>query len=263
MDSFIEIRSNRYIHVDIYPHSTSSQTIFLIHGLGGRSEQWREQIPFLKENHTVVSLDLLGHGKSAKPKTQITKTYSFLAFDQDLQALFNKYAGEKNIIIGHSYGGALATALTLEHQDRINKLILLSPLPCTPIETPFIYKMPTFFLKMIRPYLEKRFERLAFSTTTNPALLSYERKASKINCMGIIKAMVNGMSRIPNIDVTMITVPTLTIMGERDELIPISAQVNYYQHIPYQEFEMISNASHMVMLEQPQAVNELLAKNLD
>src|SRR5580693_3351416 len=122
MDSYIEIRPNRHIHLSLYRHPTSPQTVFLIHGLGGRSEQWREQIPLLKENYTIVAADLLGHGKSAKPTANMKKTYSFSEFDLDLQTLFHKYSGERNIIIGHSYGGALAASLTMEHQDRIDKL---------------------------------------------------------------------------------------------------------------------------------------------
>src|SRR5579883_2109643 len=121
----IEIRPGRMINIVIHQHPTSDTTVFLTHGIGGRSDQWREQIKALKEQYTLIIPDLLGHGESDKPKQQATHLYDFSAFYRDLQAIFTRYASKKNILIGHSYGGALSTALALKFQDQVNKLILI------------------------------------------------------------------------------------------------------------------------------------------
>ncbi|MBA3840950.1 MAG: alpha/beta fold hydrolase, partial [Thermoleophilaceae bacterium] len=42
--------------------------IVLIHGITGSSEQWRHVMPLLADRFTVIAPDLMGHGKSDKPR---------------------------------------------------------------------------------------------------------------------------------------------------------------------------------------------------
>lgn len=262
MDSRVEVRPGRYIHVVTYPHHSSDTSVFLIHGLGGNANQWREQINLLKNQYTLVIPDLLGHGKSDKPNSN-PNLYSFPELDQDIQAIFNRYSSSNNIIIGHSYGGALATSLTLDHQDKISKLILIAPLPCTPNTTiPFMYRLPTFLMEMLRPFMEKRFQQLAFAPNADPRLIATEMKSNKANYMRVIKSMVQGMQSMPNIDLTMLHTSSLVIIGELDRVVSPDAQKEFYTHLPHHEIIIIPNASHMVMLEKPQDVNQTLMQFL-
>jgi hypothetical protein len=57
--------------------------ILLIHGIAGRSEQWLDTMNVLAEDHTVVAPDLLGHGRSAKPRGD----YSLGAYASGLRDL--------------------------------------------------------------------------------------------------------------------------------------------------------------------------------
>src|SRR5690242_21838589 len=104
MDNKIEIRAGRIINVFTHEKPNSDTNLFLIHGLGGRGEQWREQIKVLKNHYSLIVPDLLGHGNSEKPKPESNNPYSFPELTQDLQALFNRYSTKNNIVIGHSYG---------------------------------------------------------------------------------------------------------------------------------------------------------------
>ena len=48
--------------------AASGTTVFLVHGAGGRAEQWRLIWPGLLEaGHRVVAFDALGHGDSPAP----------------------------------------------------------------------------------------------------------------------------------------------------------------------------------------------------
>lgn len=257
MDSRIEIRRGRFIHLRLYKNPASDTTIFLIHGLGGRGAQWREQIDVLKDHYTLVVPDLYGHGNSDKPRPGKPSPYQFSEFDQDLQSLFCKFANTKNILIGHSYGGALATSLAIDHQDRVNALILIAPLPCTPVQhSPSIYLLPAFALELLRPWLELQFQHLAFDRHAPPALLKEELEAGKMNPLYVIQAMVNDMKVIPRIDITMLTIPVLLIHGEQDGIVPVSSQHDFYHFLPHCQFASIRQASHMTMLEQPMMVNQ-------
>ncbi len=264
MNNKIEIRPGRTIHISNYHHPHSQETVFLFHGLGGSGRQWREQIDLLKSKYSLVIPDLLGHGQSDKPKPDATNPYSFAELEADIQAIFAKYESHKNLIIGHSYGGALALVLAANHQDRVSHLTLISPTPCTPkLQIPRIYHLPTWLMELLRPLLDKQFQALAFDRTANPTLLAQELQAAKENPMYVIKALVNGMESIPLIDIATLTIPTLIITGEHDGIIPPAAQQGFYQAMPHHQFQMIKNASHMVMLEKPQQVNEIILRFIE
>ena len=44
--------------------------VLLVHGMAGSSATWRHVMPALAERFTVIAPDLLGHGESAKPRTE-------------------------------------------------------------------------------------------------------------------------------------------------------------------------------------------------
>jgi pimeloyl-ACP methyl ester carboxylesterase len=263
MEARIEIRPHRTISVTTYKHPTNPYTAFLIHGLGGRGAQWREQIHLLKQHYTVVVPDLFGHGNSDKPKPGAVNPYSFSEHEQDLRALFKQFSGEKNILLGHSYGGALSVGLAVEHQDQISQLVLFAPTPCTPnVSIPFIYQMPPMVMEVLRPWLEKVFQKSAFDKHDDARLLETEMIAGRNNPMYVIRAMIQGMKAMSRIDVTMLTIPTMIMLGETDNLILPAVSRQFYQAMPHHQFQTVAQASHMLMLEQPAKVNQLLQQFL-
>lgn len=260
MENHIEIRPGRTINLVTYPHPTSKETAFLVHGLGGRGEQWREQIPLLKDKYSLIIPDLLGHGKSDKPPSQNPNPYGFIEYTKDLEVIFKQYASSQNIILGHSYGGALAASLAFDHQNNVNKLILLSPLACTAMmKTPLVYYLPNGMLELLLPLLEKQFMRLAFDISANPNLVAEEAKAFRANPMHVIKSMIHGMKEIPTLDVAKLNTSTLMILGEHDDVIPPNVSKQFYNVLPHHQFEMIVHAAHMTMLEKPEQVNAYIS----
>lgn len=254
----MEIRPGRSLKISIYPNSSSQKTAFLLHGLGGREDQWKEQIAVLKDHYTLIIPHLLGHGESDKPTVGFFNPYTFEEFNRDIQAIFERYQSEHNIVLGHSYGGALAAALALDHQDKINRLILIDPMPCEPATMPFIYRLPVFMLECLRPQLDKAFQQMAFDPSASPDLLARESEAGKKNKLCVIKAMLTGMKTLPVLDIKQLTVPTLIIIGEKDKVISPVRIIDFYQALSHHRFEMIKQAAHMPMLERPQEVNQLI-----
>ena len=83
---------------------TNKIVIFFIHGVGGSSEVWHEQMDyFSKLGYFVIAPDILGHGGSSAPRNE--SSYSFSELAHDIFAVFDRYRSEtRNILIGHSYG---------------------------------------------------------------------------------------------------------------------------------------------------------------
>ncbi len=255
----IEIRPGRLLNISFHENPESDTTLFLIHGLGGSGAQWRHQLAILNNHFSVVIPDLFGLGESEKPWTLFSNPYNFTELDQDLQAMFVRYANKNNVVMGHSYGGAFAVSLADYFQEKINKLILIDPTLAEPkTQLPPIFNYPAFILQCVRPALEKMFNQAAYDPSTPPELIAEENKATRKNKMYVIKAMVKGMKMIRKINVSQLKMPVLIIIGENDKIILPDNIKNFYEKIPHHEMVIVSNAAHMVMLEQPEITNELI-----
>jgi lipase len=92
-----------------------------IHGLTGYGGRWQHLAGHLPEI-AIAAPDLLGHGRSswAAPWT-IDANVSALA------ALLDDEADGRVLVVGHSFGGALALHLAAAHPDRVAALLLLDP----------------------------------------------------------------------------------------------------------------------------------------
>lgn len=79
-------------------------TIVFVHCWTCDHKFWKQQIEYFSNKHTVVWLDLAGHGLSGSSRTD----YTMEAFGEDVAAVVNKAGGNKVILIGHSMGGPVS-----------------------------------------------------------------------------------------------------------------------------------------------------------
>ena len=78
--------------------------IVLIHGITSSSRTWRAVMDGLAERHTVIAPDLLGHGRSEKPRGD----YSLGAYASGVRDLLGVLGISKVTVVGHSLGGGIA-----------------------------------------------------------------------------------------------------------------------------------------------------------
>ncbi len=108
--------------------------VVLIHGLGGNKEVWTEISKRMKKDHTVVSVDLPGHGGSMDIAPPLKEGAADLdAIGADIAKLIRKLKIEPVILVGHSIGGAIAVRVALSDPKAVRGIILvdstLAPLP--------------------------------------------------------------------------------------------------------------------------------------
>jgi lipase len=92
-----------------------------IHGLTGYGGRWRHLSAYLPEI-AFAAPDLLGHGRSswAAPWTIDANVAA-------LSALLDDEADNPVLVVGHSFGGALAMRLAADRPDQVAALLLLDP----------------------------------------------------------------------------------------------------------------------------------------
>jgi lipase len=95
--------------------------VLAIHGLTGHGQRWQRLATQLPEI-TMAAPDLLGHGRSswAAPWTIDANVMA-------LAALLDERADTPVVVVGHSFGGAVALHLAATRPDLVAALVLLDP----------------------------------------------------------------------------------------------------------------------------------------
>jgi pimeloyl-ACP methyl ester carboxylesterase len=108
-----------------YQQAGAGPDVILIHGVTGDLSIWFlcEAMGVLSRSFRVTAHDLRGHGYSEVPRDRYTSA------DQaaDLIAIMDALDIERAMLVGHSFGGVIATHAAVLYRDRIDALVLSDP----------------------------------------------------------------------------------------------------------------------------------------
>jgi pimeloyl-ACP methyl ester carboxylesterase len=204
----------------------------------------------------MFTLDLPGHGKSNGLGRQDISEYS-KAVVEFMKALRIGPA----VVAGFSMGSAIALSLALQYRRRVLGLALLGSGAKMRVATSTLElaSNPTFFLPAVESVVENsyspnvapRVKELAVEqmAETRPAVLYSDFLACDA---------FDAMERVKKI-----RVPTLLITGGADRMTPPNRAEYLRDQIEGAQLHIIEGAGHMVMIEQPDEVAELLTEFLD
>ena len=97
--------------------------ILFVHGFSCDSHDWTWQIPHFVEGHRVIAVDNRGHGRSSVPD----KGYDPRQFAADIAGLLDQLDTGPVVAIGHSLGGAIVSALAVEHPTLVQAVVSVDP----------------------------------------------------------------------------------------------------------------------------------------
>src|SRR3978361_1867026 len=214
----------------------SGQPIVFSHGWPLSADDWDTQMLFFLNNgFRVIAHDRRGHGRS----TQTGSGHDMDHYADDLAAL-TSYLDLKNAIhVGHSTGGGEVTHYLARHgENRVAKAALISAVP------PLMLKTAANPLGLPKEVFDDLQAQLAASRTkfyrdlpTGP-FYGYNRPGAKPSeaiiqnwwrqgMMGGAKAHYDGIVAFSQTDFTedlkKISVPTLVMHGDDDQIVPIAA----------------------------------------
>ena len=104
------------VHVQYHVYGTGEPTLVFIHGWSEDSNYWRGQVPVFKQRHTVVTVDLAGHGGTDGSRTEWTIPH----FGQDVATAMAAVPSQQIILVGHGMGGPVA----LEAARKLGKRVV-------------------------------------------------------------------------------------------------------------------------------------------
>jgi pimeloyl-ACP methyl ester carboxylesterase len=113
------------LHYDVT--SGSGQSYAFVHGWTCNREYFRPQAKyFAAKGHTVLTLDLRGHGASTVPEgTPIT----IADFAADVGAIIAATGLNHPIVVGHSMGGLIVLKLAVDYPGHVGGIVMVDPAP--------------------------------------------------------------------------------------------------------------------------------------
>lgn len=108
-----------------YKKKGHGSPVLLIHDLTVYSSayEWNKVVNELAEAHTVYAIDLLGCGRSEKPRI----TYTNYLYVQLIADFIKNIIGEKTDVIASGYSGSFTVLASYTNPEFINKIVLINP----------------------------------------------------------------------------------------------------------------------------------------
>jgi (E)-2-((N-methylformamido)methylene)succinate hydrolase len=120
--SMIQLTADRTPAGTSYLATGQGQPVVLIHGVGLNKEMWRGQVVGLATNYRVITYDMLGHGASPRPAAGTP----LLGYADQLLELLDHLQLPQATVIGFSMGGLVARAFALHYPERLQGLVVLN-----------------------------------------------------------------------------------------------------------------------------------------
>ncbi len=120
---YIQIKNVNY-HITI---NGEGEPLLLLHGFTGDSGTWLPFIPVWKKNYKVITVDIVGHGKTDSPED--VADFSMKESMDHLKEIIDSLRISPVNLLGYSMGGRLALAYCIEYPETVKKLILESASP--------------------------------------------------------------------------------------------------------------------------------------
>jgi pimeloyl-ACP methyl ester carboxylesterase len=241
--------------------------IVLLHGITSTSDVWLEAMGRLAERYTVVAPDLLGHGRSAKPRGD----YSLGAYASGGRDLLGVLGFERGTVVGHSLGGGIALQFAYQFPEYCEQLVLVSSgglgkevhlllraaaLPGAELVLPLITRDWAIGAgSAVAGFLDR------FGFSAGPDLAEAARGYASLADRGAREAFLHTLRAVVDLEGQRVSatdrlylaqrLPTLLIWGTDDPIIPIEHGRAAQERIPESRLVEIPGAGHWPQLDDP------------
>lgn len=209
---YVEVNGVNYY----YEVRGSGPPLLLLHGGLGSIDMFAPVMPALTAGHTIIGVDLQGHGRTALGD----RPFTLQAQGGDMAAILTRLGYGKVDVMGYSMGGGIAFQFAAQHPDRVNKLVLVSA----------GYAQDGFYADMIKQQAQVNAGAAAFMKDT-PMYASYMAVAPRPQDFPKLLDTMGAYMKQPydfSADVAKLTMPTLLVFGDSDMYRP-EHEVKFFQ----------------------------------
>ncbi len=271
---YVTIHGHQRAYVKAGPASGDAPALLLLHGLGCDHTTWEPVIQKLARKYTVIAPDLLGHGKSAKPRAD----YSVGGYANGMRDLLTVLNIDKVTVVGHSLGGGVAMQFAYQFPERTERMVLVAPGGLGPEVTPMIRAvgLPGFKAAMALLTLPgirhagtagmRELSRTGLAATHDLDEVadiydSFKDRGARNAISHVVRAVVDTRGQIVTmVDRAYLTqaMPMLVVWGTEDMVIPVKHAATVAQIAPGAQVEVLGNSGHFPHKDHPERFVKIL-----
>ena len=258
-------------------------TIVVIHGYRGTHHGLERVIAHMPKYRFIVP-DLPGFGDSAP---LAAGAHDIEGYATAMAHFIRQLSLEGSILVGHSMGSIVAAELAKSHPDLIELLVLINPIAAHPLKgTSGLVVTPSIFYHWLggkalpaglgRKLLDSKtfllFGSVLMAKTRDKNLrrLVHANHLRHMTAYAsprmLYEAYLGSLSGTVTDRAPHITVPTLLVAGDKDDLAPPATQKRLVQQLPGAELVVIDDVGHLIHYETPleaaEAIDRFIATRL-
>ncbi len=259
-------------HRMVYITGGAGEPVLFLHGLGHASGTWTEVLPQLARHFRVFAVDMLGCGRSDKPRVE----YNLWALATYTRYFMDAVGIERAHLVGHSLGGGIAMHLAWQYPERVNRLALVSTgglgrdlrLGLRVASLPGMSLALAGFTSPVWLWALERFSAGRAITPTWRENVQMWVRLGQVDSRRAFLCILRSVCTIRGQKVSaldrlaMLKHPVLLIWGERDRTIPVAHARHAASLMCHCQLEVLPGCKHYPPLEQPEMVAALLERFL-
>lgn len=237
--------------------------VVLLHGSNSSLFTWEGWIPTLAGKYRIITVDLPGHGLTGRIPGD---DYSPASMEQFVDRFTSAIGVNQFVIGGNSMGGELAARMALDEPDHVLGLILVDaagvtvpnlqqnlPLGFTLARMPVIKYLLLWFTpkSLVREGLEKAYSN-PHRVTDAEVDLTWRLLRHRGNRLATLKRFSLPDARPLNTRIGHLTLPTLVLWGEDDQLLPLDMGKIYAGNIAGSQAVYFPHVGHLPQEEAPE-----------
>lgn len=236
--------------------------LVMVHGFSASLHTWEPWVERLGNDYRIVTLDLPGHGLTRAPEGYQPSIQGYADF---VNTVTERLGLHDFTLIGSSMGGATSWVYALEHQEKLNGLVLVGAAgwPETREESdqgPAVFKLLANPVgravlgrldstEMVRGGLRSAFEPTP-DMADDAMVERYVDLARAPGHRDIIFGLMTSYQERPvatEEKLAALSVPTLVMHGDTDNLVPANHGEKFNQAIPGSTLIMYEKTGHVPM----------------
>jgi pimeloyl-ACP methyl ester carboxylesterase len=238
----------------------SGRPVVLIHGLGGRSEDWRNLAPYLtRAGYRVYMPDLPGYGRSERPPD-----FSYSVRDEAgiVIGFLNALRLKQVDLGGWSMGGWIVQLVAAQAPERVARLMLF--------DSAGLHVVPDWDTRLFNPKNAAQLDQLESLLTPHPHRIPGFVAADILRLSGrggwvidrAVASMLTGQD-VTDALLPKLRMPLLIVWGDKDRLFPADQAETMHRLAPLSELDFASGCGHLAPVECAPQIGPAVVKFLE
>jgi pimeloyl-ACP methyl ester carboxylesterase len=246
----------------------AGRPVVLIHGNPGSCQDWIKLYGPITARYQAVAFDRPGHGQSERPNHE-DATVEVQA--RMLHAALAELNIERPILVGHSWGSALALVYALEFPNDLAGAVLLAPAVYESEDgVSFLSKLPALpvvgdivnflFTPLIGSWLVRTDLKKAFAPDRIPehylrTVQSEWTRPKRVKAYSVDDALLSYSLPKLSLRYPEIRVPVVIVTGDSDLIVPAKENAQrLHQALPHSELIVLEKTGHQIPFTSPESI---------